>query len=172
MSILEAEQLINAADALQKRMPPGWKVSDEWGRHLAGYSSKAPTWLYPFMTPCLTTKRWRARRIRRGRFAVLTVRGHNESTGDHGVLSFIGFTDDPANVPGKYNDKMLAKSITRKLYLEGDGSKTRVSEGFDIDIGDGSIHFAADYERPMPVWQYSLPAAPPGRRCARSRIQV
>jgi len=137
-----------------------------------GLFFKGANMVVSFHDTLLDHKKMASKTNPQGRFAVLTVRGHNESTGDHGVLSFIGFTDDPANVPGKYNDKMLAKSITRKLYLEGDGSKTRVSEGFDIDIGDGSIHFAADYERPMPVWQYSLPAAPPGRRCARSRIQV
>lgn len=59
--------------------------------------------------------------------------------------------------------------MTRKLSLTGDGSNTQVSESYDIDTGEGSIHFAVDYERPKSTWDYTPAASSQAIRFHASR---
>jgi hypothetical protein len=149
------------AEALQKRMPRGWKVSDDWGPGPAGMALKGANAFLSFHDTLLESKKAQSKSDPQGRFAIMAMVGRNDSTGERCGMSFTGFSADPENVPGKYKDRVLVKSIARRLSLTGDASNTEVSEGFDIDAGDGLVHFALDYRRPMPIWQYS-PAAAPG----------
>jgi len=119
-------------EALQRRMPSGWKLADNWGQGPRGSSFKGANVVVGFHDTLIESKKLSSKTDLRGRFVIFAAMGYNESTGARGPMSFIGFTADAANVPGKYNDKVLVESIDRKLSLQGDSNCTKVAETFDV----------------------------------------
>ena len=172
---LAAYQIVIAlkgnAEALQERALPGWQVSDNWGPGPRGMALTGANMLLVFHEAlCESNPRTIAGEADpQRRFVVLAMRGNNPSTGDGGITSVTGFSSDAGGLPGNYKDQELAKSVIRKLSLQGDGSSTRVSETFDVETGDGSIHLAVDYERPKSSWDYTA-ALPPQALIVRASL--
>src|SRR5262249_38015218 len=96
--------------ALQKQLPPDWKVTDQWGNGILGKIMNGANAVIGFHDTLLECKKAPSTTDPRGRFVIFGIRAYNERTGDRGNLTFTGFTCDPANVPGKFKDKKLAKS--------------------------------------------------------------
>jgi hypothetical protein len=163
---LAAYQIVIAlkgdAEALQKRALPGWQVSDQWGPGLRGMALKSANMLLVFHEALFESnpKTIAGEADPQRRFVVFAMRGDNQNTGEGGMTSIAGFSSDAGGLPGNYKDQKLAKSVIRKLSLQGDGSSTQVSESFDVDTGDGSIHLAVDYERPKSSWDYTAALSP------------
>jgi hypothetical protein len=147
-------------ETLQKRLPGGWKVADQWGPGPRGKLLEGANVVMGFHETFLESEKAPSKNKPHGRFVTFAAMAHNPSTDERCNISFTGFNADPAKVPGKYKDKKLARSISRKLSVTGDDASTLVSESFDVDTGDGSIHFAVDYSRQQPLWLYAT-AVPP-----------
>jgi hypothetical protein len=158
-------------DALQKRALPGWKVSDAWGPGPRGMALGGANLLMVFHEALFESnpKTLSGQADSQRRFVVFAMRADNPSTNEGGMTSIVGFSSDAGGLPGNYNDQRLAKSVIRKLSLTGDGSNTQVSESYDIDTGDGSIHFAIDYKRPNSNWDYTPAASSQAIRFHASR---
>jgi hypothetical protein len=131
-----------------------------WGPGPRGMLLKGANIVMGFHETFLESEKAPSKTKPQGRFVTVAAMAHNPSTDERCNFSFAGFSADPAKVPGKYKDKKLAHRISRRLSVTGNDASTQVSEGFDVDTGDGSIHFAVDYLRPLPLWQYSTVAPP------------
>src|SRR5216684_2789112 len=135
-------------------------LTDQWGPGPRGKLLEGANVVMGFHETFLESEKAPSKNKPHGRFVTFAAMAHNPSTDERCNISFTGFNADPAKVPGKYKDKKLARSISRKLSVTGDDASTLVSESFDVDTGDGSIHFAVDYSRQQPLWLYAT-AVPP-----------
>src|SRR5262249_31054881 len=108
MLALEAD-----ASALQRRLPIGWELAPYAGDDLRGTSLRGANMLVPFHEVyAVRSHDGHPTGLQQPSYVVFISQAREQATGELAHVHWFTYTEDPAGVPGKYGDAVLAR-ITR-----------------------------------------------------------
>jgi hypothetical protein len=149
----------NAA-AVQRRLPRGWELAPYQGDDLRGTSLRGANLLVPFHEIY-------AKRTDQGEpvglpqlsYVVFISQARNQATGALAHLHWLAYTEDPADVPGKYRDARLARITRSQTFTKERRGKTEVRESFSAVADSGQVHLSLAYRQGGTV-MWTTSAAP------------
>ena len=167
MIVLEADP-----SARQRRLPPGWEVAPYSGDDLRGSSLRGANVLVPFHEvyavrshdeqvvglPQLSYVPFvsQAREVCAGP----TAPQPQEYTGELTHMHWLTYTEDPAGVPGKYEDGALAQITRSQTFSKERRGETNVRETFSAAAEHGEIHLSLAYEQGGDLVLWASPHEP------------
>jgi hypothetical protein len=143
MIVLEANP-----SALQRRLPAGWEPFPYAGDDLRGTSLRGANMLVPFHEVY-------AARSHDGQvvglpqlsYVVFVSQAREQTTGELAHMHWLTYTEDPAGVPGKYEDGALAQIARLQTFSKERRGETHVRETFSAVAEQGEIHLSLVYEQ-------------------------
>jgi hypothetical protein len=93
------------ASALQRRFPSGWELAPYAGDDLRGTSLQGANMLVPFHEVyAVRTRDGQLAGLPQLSYIAFVSQARDQATGDLAHLHWFTYTEDPAGVPGKYDD--------------------------------------------------------------------
>jgi hypothetical protein len=136
------------ASALQRRLPSGWELAPYAGDDLRWTSLRDANLLVPFHEvyavrshDCKPPGRAQVSYI------AFVSQAREESTGELAHLHWFTYTEDPAGVPGKYRDAVLARVTRSQTFGKEEHGETHVRETFSAVAENGELHLSLAYEQ-------------------------
>jgi hypothetical protein len=71
----------------------------------------------------------------------------HQSTGSLGHLHWFTYTEDPAGVPGKYRDAVIAQIAHSQTFTKERRGETHIREVFSALADKGELHFSLTYDQ-------------------------
>jgi hypothetical protein len=152
MIVLEAN-----ASALQRRLPTGWELAPYSGDDLRGSSLRGANLLVPFHEVYAVRSHERhITGLPQLSYVPFVSQARERTTGELAHMHWLTYTEDPAGVPGKYEDGVLAQ-ITRSQTFSKERRVTHVRETFSAVAERGEIHLSLAYEQggELVIWASS-----------------
>jgi hypothetical protein len=136
------------ASALQRRLPRGWGLAPYAGDDLRGTSLRGANLLVLFHEVYAV----RSDGVRPAGLAQLSYvpcvsQAREQSTGELAHMHWFTYTEDPAGVPGKYGDAVLARIARSQTFSKEQPGETHVRETFSAVADQGEIHFVLAYDQ-------------------------
>lgn len=148
------------AAALQRRL------GDEW--ELAPYTTDDPraTWLkganmyVPFHEVYAFRKDGRADGLPQRSWVAFVSQARERATGKLAHLHWFAYTEDPADVPGTYDDSTLADVTRSQTFSKTRRGETQVTETFSAVAGRGAVHLSLTYDQGGDLLMWASPDKP------------
>jgi hypothetical protein len=143
MIALEAD-----AAALQRRLPSGWKLFPYAGDDLRGTSLRGANTLVPFHEVyAVRSHDGPLAGLPQVSYIAFVSQAHEQATGELAHLHWFTYTEDPAGVPGKYDDGALARITRSQTFSKERRGETEVRETFSAVAERGEVHLSLTYEQ-------------------------
>jgi hypothetical protein len=136
------------ASALQRRLPSGWELTPYAGDDLRGTSLRGANMLVPFHEVyAIRTHEGRLAGLPQASYIAFVSQAREQATGELAHLHWFTYTEDPAGVPGKYDDAALARIIRSQTFSKERRGETQVRESFSALADRGEVHLSLAYEQ-------------------------
>jgi len=140
------------AAALQRRLPAGWELAPYTGEDLRGATFNRANMLVAFHEVyAVRDHQGQPSGVQQLSYVVFVSQARNDTSGALGHVHWHAYTEDPAGVPGKYRDAVLAHIARTQTHTKERRGETRVSERFSAVADSGAIHLSLEYEQGGPV---------------------
>src|SRR5262245_26886072 len=137
----------NAA-ALQRRLPEEWELAPYAGDDLREKAFRDANMLLPFHEVFATrSQAGTPAGLSQVSYVAFISQARNRSTGALGHVHWLSYTEDPAAVPGKYRDGMLAHITRSQSFTKETRGETHVRETFSAVAENGEIHLSLAYRQ-------------------------
>jgi len=144
----------NAA-ALQRRLPGGWELAPYDGDDLRGTSLRGANLLVPFheVFAFRTHDGLAPAGLTQVSYIAFVSQARNQATGELGHVHWWTYTEDPASVPGKYGDGLLADIARSQTFTKQRRGETQVRESISAVAASGQVHLTLAYKQGgMVIW--------------------
>jgi hypothetical protein len=149
------------ASALERRLPQGWELAPYAGDDLRGTSFRGPNTLVPFHEVyAVRSQDGHPAGLRQMSYIAFVSQAREKATGELAHLHWFTYTEDPAGVPGKYGDGVLARITRTQTFSKEQRGETRVRETFSAVGQGGDVHLSLDYEQGGDLVICATPAEP------------
>jgi hypothetical protein len=156
MLALEAD-----AAAIQRRLPTGWELAPYVGDDLCGTSLRNANVLVPFHEVYATRSHdGQATGLQQLSYIAFVSQAREQATGELAHLHWFTYTEDPAAVPGKYGDAVLASTTRLQTFTKEQPGETHVRESFSAVSERGEIHLTLAFEQGGELVIWATPDAP------------
>ena len=156
MIVLEAN-----ASALQRRLPAGWELAPYSGDDLRGRSLQGANLLVPFHEVyAIRSHEAHVRGQPQLSYVPFVSQAREQATGELAHMHWLTYTEDPAGVPGRYEDGALAEITRSQTFSKERRGETSVRETFSAVADHGEIHLALAYEQGGDLLLWASPDAP------------
>jgi hypothetical protein len=149
------------ASALQGRLPSGWELAPYAGDDLRGTSLRGANMLVPFHEVyAVRTHDGRSASLPQVSYIAFVSQAREQATGELAHLHWFTYTEDPASVPGKYDDGTLARITRSQTFNKERRGETQVRETFDAVSDRGEVHLSLAYEQGGDLLIWATPDQP------------
>jgi hypothetical protein len=149
------------ASALQGRLPSGWGLAPYAGDDLRGTSLRGANMLVPFHEVyAVRTHDGGQAGLPQVSYIAFVSQARGQATGELAHLHWFTYTEDPANVPGKYDDGTLARITRSQTFSKERRGETQVRETFDAVADRGEVHLSLAYEQGGDLLIWATPDQP------------
>jgi hypothetical protein len=149
------------ASALQGRLPSGWELAPYAGDDLRGTSLRGANMLVPFHEVyAVRTHDGRTAGLPQVSYIAFVSQAREQATGELAHLHWFTYTEDPAGVPGKYDDGTLARITRSQTFNKERRGETQVRETFDAVADRGEVHLSLAYEQGGDLLIWATPDQP------------
>ena len=156
MIVLEADP-----SALQRRLPTGWEVAPYSGDDLRGSSLRGANVLVPFHEVyAVRSHDEQVVGLPQRSFGPFVSQARELATGQLAHMHWLTYTEDPAGVPGKYEDGALAQITRSQTFSKERRGETNVRETFSAAAEHGEIHLSLAYEQGGDLVLWASPHEP------------
>jgi hypothetical protein len=156
MIVLEA----NPA-ALQQRLPTGWELAPYSGDDLRGRSLRDANLLVPFHEVyAIRSQDDQTVGLPQLSYVPFVSQAREQATGELAHMHWLTYTEDPAGVPGKYEDGVLAQITRSQTFSKERRGETHVRETFSAVAERGEVHLSLAYEQGGDLVIWASPDAP------------
>ena len=156
MLALEAD-----AAAIQRRLPTGWELAPYAGDDLRGTSLRGANMLVPFHEVYATRSHdGHPTGLPQLSYVVFVSQAREQATGELAHLHWFTYTEDPAGVPGKYGDAVLAGITRSQTFTKEQPGETHVRESFSAVSERGEVHLTLAFEQGGELVIWARPATP------------
>jgi hypothetical protein len=156
MIALEAD-----ASALQRRLPGGWELAPYAGDDLRGTSLRGANLLVPFHeVHAVRSQNGQLPGLQQLSYVPFVSQAREQTTGELAHLHWLTYTEDPAGVPGKYRDGVLARITRSQTFSKEDRGATQVRETFSAVAEHGEIHLELAYDQGGDLVIWATPEEP------------
>jgi hypothetical protein len=132
--------------ALQRRLPAGWELAPYAGDDLRGTSLRGANVLVPFHEVyAVRSHDGQSLGTQQLSYIAFVSQARELATGEIAHLHWCTYTEDPAGVPGRYRDGVLARITRSQRFSKEKRGETRVQESFDAFGKSGEVHLSLDY---------------------------
>jgi len=132
--------------ALEKRLPSGWKLAPYTGEDPRGTSLRGANVIVPFCEVYAVRSRdGGVEGLQQLSCVAFVSRARERATGELADLHWFAYTEDPADVPGKFHDGVHARIIRSQTFNKEQQGETCVREAFDALGEDGDVSLSLDY---------------------------
>jgi hypothetical protein len=136
------------ASALQRRLPIGWELAPYAGDDLRGTSLRGANMLVPFHEVyAVRTADGELAGLPQVSYIAFVSQARNQATGELAHLHWWTYTEDPAAVPGKYGDGILARITRSQTFMKERRGGTQVRETLSAVADRGEVHLSLAYEQ-------------------------
>jgi hypothetical protein len=143
MIVLEAN-----ASALRRRLPTGWELAPYSGDDLRGTSLRGANMLVPFHEVyAVRSHDGQPVGLPQVSYVVFVSQAREQATGEVAHMHWFTYTEDPAAVPGKYEDGVLATITRSQTFSKERRGETHVRETFSAVAERGEVHLSLAYEQ-------------------------
>jgi hypothetical protein len=150
----------NAA-ALQRRLPDGWELLPYAGDDLRGTSLRGANMLVPFHEVYATRSHdGRLVGLPQSSYIAFVSQAREQETGEVAHLHWFTYTEDPAAVPGKYEDSVLADITRSQTFSKARRGETHVREAFSAVAERGEVHLSLAYNQGGDLLVWATPDEP------------
>lgn len=145
------------ARALQRRLPDGWQLAPYSGDDLRGTALRGANMLVPFHEVyAVRTHDGQHVGLPQVSYIAFVSQARNRTTGALAHVHWLTYTEDPASVPGKYEDGKLAQITRSQTFTKEQRGETQVRETFSAVGQSGEIHLSLSYQQGgMVIWTTS-----------------
>jgi hypothetical protein len=134
------------AEALQRRLPPGWQLAPYAGDDIRGTSLRDANVLIPFHEVfAVRTRDGMVHGLPQVSYIAFVSQARNDERGELGHVHWFTYTEDPDAVPGKYRDGVLAAITRSQTFTKERRGETQVRETFSAVADNGELHLSLDY---------------------------
>jgi hypothetical protein len=149
------------APAIQRRLPAGWELAPYAGDDLRGTSLKDANMLVPFHEVyAVRTRDGQLSGLPQVSYIAFVSQAREQATGELAHLHWFTYTEDPASVPGKYDDGTLARITRSQTFSKERRGETQVRETFAA-VGDhGEVHLTLAFEQGGDLVIWATPDQP------------
>jgi hypothetical protein len=136
-----------SASALQRRLPSGWELFPYAGGDLRGTSLRGANMLIPFHEVyAVRSHDGEIAGLPQLSYIAFVSQAREQATGELAHLHWFTYTEDPAGVPGKYDDGALAHITRLQTFSKKRRGETQVRETFSAVAERGEVHLSLAYE--------------------------
>jgi hypothetical protein len=136
------------ATALQSRLPGGWVLAPYAGDDLRGTSLRGANLLVPFHEVYgVRAGMDQTSALPQLSYIAFVSQAYEQSTGTLAHVHWFAYTEDPADVPGKYGDGKLAHIRRSQTFTKEQRGETEVRETFSAISGDGTVRLSLSYRQ-------------------------
>jgi hypothetical protein len=137
----------NAA-ALQHRLPSGWELAPYAGDDLRGTTLRGANMIVPFHEVyAVRTHDGQLPGLPQASYIAFVSQARNQATGTLAHFHWFLYTEDPAGVPGKYQDGKLAHITRSQTFTKERRGETQVREILSAVADSGEVHLSLAYEQ-------------------------
>jgi hypothetical protein len=168
MIVLEANP-----SALQQRLPTGWELAPYSGDDLRGSSLRDANLLVPFHEVyAVRSHDDQVVGLPQLSYVPFVSQAREQATGELAHMHWLTYTEDPAGVPGRYEDAALAQITRSQSSSKERRGETRVRETFSAVAEHGEVHLSVAYEQGGDLVIWASPDKPnlPLRAAKDARI--
>jgi hypothetical protein len=134
--------------ALQRRLPNGWELSPYAGKDLRGTSLRGANMLVPFHEVyAVRSHEGEHAGLPQVSYIAFVSQAREQTTGELAHLHWFTYTEDPAAVPGKYEDGVLAEITRSQTFSKERRGETRVREDLSAVAERGELHLSLAYDQ-------------------------
>ena len=134
--------------ALQRQLPSGWELAPYEGDDLRGTYLRGANLLVPFHEVyAVRTRHGQPAGLPQASYIAFVSQARNQATGALGHLHWFTYTEDPAAVPGKYGDGMLATITRSQIFTKQRRGETQVRVSFSAVAEGGAVHLSLAYQQ-------------------------
>jgi hypothetical protein len=149
------------ASALQRRFPSGWELAPYAGDDLRGTSLQGANMLVPFHEVyAVRTRDGQLAGLPQLSYIAFVSQARDQATGDLAHLHWFTYTEDPAGVPGKYDDGALAQITRSQTSSKERRGETQVRETFSAVAERGEVHLSLTYKQGGDLVIWATPDKP------------
>jgi hypothetical protein len=143
MIVLEANP-----SALQRRLPTGWELAPYSGDDLRGTSLRGANLLVPFHEVyAVRSHDAEVTGLPLLSYVPFVSQAREQATGELAHMHWLTYTEDPAGVPGRYEDGALAQITRSQTFSKERRGETHVRETFSAVAERGEAHLSLAYEQ-------------------------
>jgi hypothetical protein len=147
--------------ALQRRLPTGWELAPYSGDDLRGTSLRGANLLVPFHEVyAVRSQDHQVIGLPQLSYVPFVSQAREQATGELAHVHWLTYTEDPAGVPGKYADGVLAQITRSQTFSKERRGETRVRETFSAVAEHGEVHLSLAYEQGGELVIWASPDAP------------
>jgi hypothetical protein len=168
MIVLEAN-----SSALQRRLPTGWELAPYSGDDLRGTSLRGANLLVPFHEVyAVKSGEAQVAGLPQLSYVPFVSQAREQTTGELAHMHWRTYTEDPAGVPGKYEDGALAQITRSQSFSKERRGETHVRETFSAVAERGEVNLSLAYEQGGDLVIWASPDKPnlPLRAAKNPRI--
>ena len=147
--------------ALQRRLPDGWELAPYEGDDLRGTAFRGANLLIPFHEVYATRSHDDVHPgLPQVSYVAFVSQARELASGELAHLHWFTYTEDPAAVPGKYEDGTLAEIRRSQTFSKERRGETRVSERFSAVAEGGEVHLSLAYDQGGDLIVWASPDEP------------
>src|SRR5215475_5344943 len=136
------------ASAIQRRLPTGWELAPYAGDDLRGTSLRDANMLVPFHEVyAVRTRDGQLSGLPQVSYIAFVSQARKQATGELAHLHWFTYTEDPASVPGKYDDGRLARITRSQTFKKERRGETQVRETFAAVGGNEEGHLTVHFQK-------------------------
>jgi hypothetical protein len=156
MIVLEANP-----SALQRRLPTGWELAPYSGDDLRGTSLRGANLLVPFHEVyAVRSHDGQLVGLPQLSYVPFVSQAREQATGEFAHMHWLTYTEDPAGVPGKYEDGVLAQITRSQSFSKERRGETHVRETFSAVAEHGEVHLSLAYHQGGDLLIWTSPDEP------------
>jgi hypothetical protein len=149
------------ASAIQRRLPTGWELTPYAGDDLRGSSLRDANMLVPFHEVyAVRTRDGQLAGLPQVSYIAFVSQAREQATGELAHFHWFTYTEDPASVPGKYDDGALARITRSQTFNKERRGETQVRETFAAVEDHGEVHLTLAYEQGGDLVIWATPDKP------------
>jgi hypothetical protein len=159
--------------ALQRRLPTGWELAPYSGDDLRGNSLRDANLLVPFHEVyAVRSHEDQVVGLPQLSYVPFVSQAREQATGELAHMHWLTYTEDPAGVPGKYEDGALAQITRSQTFSKERPGETHVRETFSAVAERGEVNLSLAYEQGGDLLIWASPHKPnlPLRAARNPRI--
>ena len=156
MIVLEANP-----SALQRRLPSGWELAPYSGDDLRGRTLRGANLLVPFHEVyAVSSHDDQVVGLPQLTYVPFVSQACAQASAELAHMHWLTYTEDPAGVPGKYEDGALAQITASQTFNKERRGETHVRETVSAVAERGEIHLSLAYEQGGDLVVWLSPEAP------------